>query len=933
MNAQTAAEAEAAEASAKLYGFTFGHYTQTGPWTDRRAMSWPTLATFLTNHAIGAKEGTGIVPAIFSGSRRQKGDAQQIDVAFLDSDAGATLQEITAALSRHGWAAAVSSTHSHLTTTTRAKRGNWDKFRTAATEAPRAPSDFLIAEKGYLLHIAAGAEVLAKDAEYVIFRHQPCPKFRIALPLLRPWAAPAYNDQRQANSAWKERIEALAAALKLNHDQACTDTSRLFYLPRRPADGPPAETAVLAGIPCDIFDLPQSAKPSVRQGGAKASRPGKGGQKQRPKGSPAVTVDPFVAPDTGEVIDLLDWAAAGTASRFEIVKALKARRPDLLIGKITDGTKHHIRCANEDRHTDAGADAATMIVNSSESTSKGFVYHCRHAHCDGVDRLVFLRRMLEQGWLKVSDLTNGRFLVGGAPARPLIRFEAGELPQVTDLAEKALLSSGLGLYQRGALVVRPGRIMVTVADRRTVSAQSIIEVGDHAMVELMTKAASWERYDVRSEDWVTIDAPMKVAATYLQRVGRWRLPVLAGLINAPTLRRDGTILAKSGYDPTTGLLLEMGVETFPAVPDQPSKADAAAALGLLDQLVATFPFKDSPSRAVVISAILTACIRRSLLTAPMHGFTAPTAGSGKSMLVDLVSLIASGREAAVISQGKTEEELEKRLGALLLAGDQVIAIDNCEAPLGGEFLCAMLTQPIVRARILGLSKAPELPTNACVTATGNNLVLVGDMTRRAIVCRLDSKHERPELRYFTSNPVKAVKADRGRYLVAALTVLRAYHVAGRPGQPDPLGSFEDWSGWVRGALVWLGSADPVDTIEETRGMDPRLGALTSVVTQWLAVIGTSSASVRTIIEQATKQQTTSVGAFAYHKAEFAYPDFREALLAIAGEGGAINGKRLGKWLASHQDRIISGYRITRAGLSAGIMRWRIEADEKPTSSP
>lgn len=410
MNAQAATEAEVVEADAKVYGCTFGHYTQTGPWTDRRAMTWSTLATLLTIHQVGPKEGTCIVPAIFSGTRRQKGGAQQIDVAFLDSDAGATLQEITAALGEHGWTAAVSSTHSHLSTTTRAKRGNWDRYMTKTTDVAGSPSGFLVAEKGYLPRIAAGAEVLAEETEYVTFRHQPCPKFRVALPLLRSWAAPAYGDQRQANAAWKERIEALAAALRLNHDQACTDTSRLFYLPRRPVDGPPAETAVLTGIPCDIFALPQAAKPSARRGGGKATRPGKNGKQQRPKSSPDVVLDPFVDPDTGEVIDLLDWAAAGTASRFEIVKALKARRADLFVGKVTDGTKHHIRCANEDRHTDAGADVATMIVNSSQSTTKGFVYHCRHAHCDGVDRLVFLRRMLEQGWFKVSDLTDPRFL-------------------------------------------------------------------------------------------------------------------------------------------------------------------------------------------------------------------------------------------------------------------------------------------------------------------------------------------------------------------------------------------------------------------------------------------------------------------------------------------------------------------------------------------
>ncbi|MDI3308525.1 MAG: hypothetical protein QJR07_15645 [Acetobacteraceae bacterium] len=267
------------------------------------------------------------------------------------------------------------------------------------------------------------------------------------------------------------------------------------------------------------------------------------------------------------------------------------------------------------------------------------------------------------------------------------------------------------------------------------------------------------------------------------------------------------------------------------------------------------------------------------------------------------------------------------IGALLLAGEQVVAIDNCEAPLGGEFLCQMLTQPVVRARILGRSEAPELPSNAFVTATGNNLALIGDMTRRALLCRLDPKCERPELRRFSRNPVEAVKADRGRYVAAALTVLRAFHVAGRPKQSDPLGSFEAWSRWVRDALLWLDEADPVQTMEEARALDPKLDALNAVVAQWRQVIGTERVSVRDIIDRATQTHTPEGKPFGPPpKPEFTHPDFREALLTVAGEGGAINSRRLGKWLLAHQDRVVSGCRIVRRGLSGGILMWQVEAE-------
>ena len=734
------------------------------------------------------------------------------------------------------------------------------------------------------------------------------------LPLHRSWVAASYDDQKQANAAWKERIEALAAALGLSHDQSCTDTSRLFYLPRRPADGPPAETAVLNGTICDIFAL-HGAEPEVR------SRPTKSKAKRAALRTDTIE---FADPHTGQVIDLTRWV--GQHGRvFQIASALAARQPGVFVPRPGEAPKRHMRCVNEEAHTQAGEDAATFVIDASESTSKhGFIYHCRHAHCDGRDRLLFLKQMLEQGCLHIADLTDPKFLADPSQVRSVIKFVGGEIASVVDQAEAALIAARLGIYQRGSFVVRPGRVSISISKEREISAQRVLELGDYALVEALTIAADWEKYDARSEDWIRIDAPLKVAATYQQRVGRWRLPVLTGVINAPTLREDGSILDQDGYDPITGLLLDTQGFEFPPVPAFPSKAEAVVALDLLIDLLSKFPFVAAADRAVALSALLTACIRRSIPTAPLHAFTAPVMGSGKSKLVDIATMIASGREAGVIAQGKTEEELEKRLGALLLAGEAVIAIDNCESPLGGEFLCQMLTQPVVRARILGRSEAPELPANAMVTATGNNLVLSGDMTRRALLCRLDPGCERPELRVFDRDPVEVVRADRGRYRVAALTVLRAFHVNGRPKQREPLGSFAAWSLWIRDCLIWLGQADPVDTLDNVRAHDPKLDALTAVLTQWWEVLQTKRSSVQDIIAAATY---THVVNLPDGKVEMRHPSFREALLQVAGDAGAINGRRLSKWITANEKRIVAGFRITRVGILAGFMTWQLEQTE------
>jgi hypothetical protein len=502
--------------------------------------------------------------------------------------------------------------------------------------------------------------------------------------------------------------------------------------------------------------------------------------------------------------------------------------------------------------------------------------------------------------------------------RPLIKLVAGFMPETIDKAERALLGAGLGFYQRGSIVVRPAMVPVAISGGRQIDAPRLVDVKAHHMAEAFTRSATWERFDKRAEEWVRTDCPHRIAETYLAREGQWQLPVLTGIINCPTLRPDGSILDLPGYDPQTGLLFDPQDTRFPLLPREPDRDVALRALGFLKDLISTFPFVAEPDRAVALSGILTALIRRSLPTAPLHGFNAPTAGTGKSMLVDIASLIATARPAPVIAQGKSEEEMEKRLGAALIAGDVMIAIDNCEVPLGGELLCQAMTQTSLKVRILGRSLNAEVPSNAAIFATGNNLTLEGDMTRRAVRATLDAGVERPELRAFDRDPLAIVAEQRGDYVAAGLTILRAWHVAGRPEQRAPLGSFGDWSRWVRDALIWLGEADPCDTMEGMRGADPKLEALTTVLEQWRAVIGEERVTVRQVIDRATEQRPQLCG-----RAEFVHPEFREALLAIAGEGGAINGGRLGKWLGAHQNRIVAGLKIEAAGLSAGRSRWRL----------
>ena len=505
--------------------------------------------------------------------------------------------------------------------------------------------------------------------------------------------------------------------------------------------------------------------------------------------------------------------------------------------------------------------------------------------------------------------------------RPVIRIYAGFLHETVDMAERALMQAGLGYYQRGSMVVRPAMVPVAIADGRKIDAPRLVDVKAHHMAEAFTRAANWKRFDKREGKWLQTDCLHKIAETFLVREGQWRLPVLTGIINCPTLRPDGSILDLPGYGPQTGLLFDPQDVCFPALPRDPDQATALRALAFLKDLISTFPFVRDADRSVALSRILTALIHRSLPTAPLHGFNAQTAGTGKSMLVDLASQIATARPATVIAQVESEEEMEKRLGAALIAGDVLIAIDNCEEPLGGELLSQTLTQTSLKVRILGKSVNAEVPSNAAVFAIGNNLTLEGDMTRRAIRATLNAGVERPKLRAFDRDPLAMVTAQRGDYVTAGLKILRAFHIAGRPEMRAPLGSFTDWSRWVRDALIWLGESDPCDTIESMRGADPKLEALGTMLEQWREVIGMDRVSVREIIERATEQRPQLYG-----RAEFLHPEFWDALLCV-GEGGAINGGRLGKWIGGQQNRIVHGLRLVSAGVSAERARWQLKVAE------
>jgi putative DNA primase/helicase len=505
--------------------------------------------------------------------------------------------------------------------------------------------------------------------------------------------------------------------------------------------------------------------------------------------------------------------------------------------------------------------------------------------------------------------------------RPVIRHVAGELPEILDQAESALgTDEHLFSYAGGLARVYPVEEQ-QAGVKRQAGALMIHPVSSPLLVELLGRVATHERFDSRAGEWRACDCPKKVADGLIARAPAYRaLRPLVGFVETPTITPDGRIIDASGYDQETGLYFAHGaIPGFQRPTIAPTRDDAQKAAAAIRACVASFPFVGEADLTAMIAGILTAILRRLLPAAPMFAITAPTPGTGKTLLCETIALIATNRRACVMSLGHDDAETEKRLTGVLLAGDAVISIDNIERPLKGDLLCQVTTQQFVRLRPLGGSGMLSIPTHAVIVATGNNLAIVGDLKRRVALIRLDAGTERPEQRDFDTDHLELIGKRRGALISHALTIVLAYIQAGAPKIDGlhSLGGFEQWDRVVRRPLVWLGLPDPLVAAEGLRDQDPDIEAMRLLYTSWHAKFGSSPVVVADVV--AAGMETSPMSG------DYRNPDLRDSLQLICAE--KPNSRRLSGWLRRHQDRIVDGLTVKQHGMDSHskVAKWAVLA--------
>ena len=459
--------------------------------------------------------------------------------------------------------------------------------------------------------------------------------------------------------------------------------------------------------------------------------------------------------------------------------------------------------------------------------------------------------------------------------------------QVRDVVADAW--SALEASEFGARVFRYGDALVYARSVR--EGQVVLEpIDGPKLTALLNRSATWMR---ETEDGVRDSRVPQDAVRDMLALPHPDVPWLDAVVHLPVLRVDGEVATTGGYDPGARLLsTEPGVLTAASeLTGTPQVREALAFL--LDELLGDFPFARESDQAHALAALLLPVVRHLVDgPTPLHLVEAPTPGTGKTLLADVVHLVATGQPVEPTPLPRREEEVRKKITSVLLGSPAIVLLDNINHGIDSPSLAAVLTKDRWSDRVLGQSRMVRLPNRAMWLATANNPVLSHEISRRTVRIRLDADAERPWLRQGFRHPDLAgwVRSKRGEVVAALLELARGWLLAGRPSCGVRLGSYAAWTRVVGGVLVHAGVRGFLeDRHHDQEAEDPVEAEWRSLVALWSERFGTRAVLAKELLTVAAEA----------------------GLLEL--EPGVVDRRAkasFSRGLARRRDRIYDGWRIT-----------------------
>jgi hypothetical protein len=481
-------------------------------------------------------------------------------------------------------------------------------------------------------------------------------------------------------------------------------------------------------------------------------------------------------------------------------------------------------------HEHTGGDTSGTRVGQYPSGALWF--KCEHGHCDGRKWEHFRELLDPEAYRKASINTGGRKIYEESPngrgdantantpnepekQKMLIKTNNRHLRDVTADTLEALETSN----NPPEMFVRAGALVRVREDEH--GTPQIQNMDLNHVRGRADRCADFVRITKQGDNWIkTRVNPPEIVVKDLMALPTWPFPALEAVVESPILRPDGSVFDTPGYDAKSRLYYRP-VPGFrhPEIPADPSKGEVRAALELVNEAIGEFPYADKSSAANTLGLLVTLLIRQAIPgPVPLALIDAPQAGTGKTLLAEIVAMIGTGRAGEMLGAPRDDEEWRKQITSKLSAGGTLIVVDNVENALYAPSLARALTSRTWTDRVLGRSEMVTVSQQATWIATGNNISLRGDLPRRCYWIRLDAKDSRPWKREKFKHPdlTSWVEKSRGELVGAVLTIARGWYAAGKPkakGVPR-LGSFEAWAEIVGGILAFARIEGFLGNLEE-----------------------------------------------------------------------------------------------------------------------
>ena len=326
--------------------------------------------------ARGPKDGPCILQGGLFARQRSANNVRANHIVMVDYDTGYSIEEIAAAIRKHGLFALLWTTHSHLKSETLIAEAALLKWAAGREIDVALVGAYLTDVKKYKAEIAASISSLERDYfdGSIKFKvvHAPMPRVRALFVLAGPFEFAKHGTQAERIVEWKQSYAGFCQLLNLPWDRSCCDPSRLMYTPRiaKNADERQHAYMIVAGRMLCLDDVPRIDTKS-------------GTQKKKKGGAPGSERAEICFQTPGLASFLRHHARD-----FEAADWMVSVDPDGIRRDQGNG-KMDFCCPNEDSHTEIkGDDTAFMVINAS-ARDGGFYMGCLHDGCiqaSGQDR-------------------------------------------------------------------------------------------------------------------------------------------------------------------------------------------------------------------------------------------------------------------------------------------------------------------------------------------------------------------------------------------------------------------------------------------------------------------------------------------------------------------------------------------------------------------